>query len=694
MSIHIKNINVKNLGPIPELTQELRNINLFYGNNEKGKSYLVEFIIRSLFKTSGWSLRDNIGTGKINVAGLLDESQTFTPDSQKKLVDFLTEKYSALPPDFAKLLVVEATSVKLGEEKESDRETLRRFLSHKHILNKIKDNIQTTVQNCSITDYTITGDKRGKLADRKKLKNKVDKIEELYTAIENKFFSGEIRNLKDEQKRLSEQYNKLERAKRYKAYQLAEKMKNITQKSEKINEDEIDALLDEINELHRDERAYNSKIDKLENLEESTQYYEWLQEAIDEYKEYNLGEITEKPSNWFFIIIGLLFIVTIGSIYIGQKWIGGGGVVALLIAGFFYKRAYDKYLRDTGRRQELKSIKADFRSKFKASPDNLAVMEEKLGQMQDSYNKRTYLKDEIEELEKKIRNTEIELENKIFEYFNEKVEKDKWQEKLKEEKRKKRNLEEEKKDLELEQNRLGVAEENYITEKPGEEFERDRYTTIKNDLEELKEKIAEKEKELEKIKQEVCFHTDDDISTEWMELISNLSGVREQKIEEYKEITSDIMAGKYVTAVLNDLIEEEDKKIHEALKSNVIKDTLLKITTHYNDISLEDNRLIVSDKFNSFPVSTISDGAQEQVFLALRIALAKEWFKREELFLILDDAFIHSDKNRKPELVEKTIQLSKNGWQILCFTFDDRIKDLFEERSGDGYQLIDLNGLG
>jgi uncharacterized protein YhaN len=320
-------------------------------------------------------------------------------------------------------------------------------------------------------------------------------------------------------------------------------------------------------------------------------------------------------------------------------------------------------------------------------------MEEKIGIMEEDYNNRKYLGNEIESLKNNIRNTKIELENKISNYFGEEIDRNNWQQKLNEELARKENLKSQKNDLKIELNRLNVPEDDFITEEPEEQFSRDIYNEIDNRKKEIEDKIREKEEKLAQLKQAICEHTGDDISRDWMELISNLSELREEKIEEYKDITSDIMAGKYVTDVLNNLIDEEDEKIHDALESEVIKDTLLKVTTHYDDIILKDDRLIVSDKFNSFPVSTISDGAQEQVFLALRIALAKEWFKKEDLFLIFDDAFIHSDKNRRPRLIDKTIQLSKDGWQILCFTFDDRIKDMFEEKSGDNYQLIDLNKL-
>ena len=66
MSFKIKKLKVKNLGPIDELDWGLTDLNLVFGHNEKGKSYLVEFLVHTLFKTKSWSeLRPQQGQGQI-----------------------------------------------------------------------------------------------------------------------------------------------------------------------------------------------------------------------------------------------------------------------------------------------------------------------------------------------------------------------------------------------------------------------------------------------------------------------------------------------------------------------------------------------------------------------------------------------------------------------------------------------------
>jgi Cdc6-like AAA superfamily ATPase len=50
MGVRIDSISVNGLGPISSLQWALKDINLVYGKNEQGKTFLVEYLLRSLFK--------------------------------------------------------------------------------------------------------------------------------------------------------------------------------------------------------------------------------------------------------------------------------------------------------------------------------------------------------------------------------------------------------------------------------------------------------------------------------------------------------------------------------------------------------------------------------------------------------------------------------------------------------------------
>ncbi|MCH7678399.1 AAA family ATPase, partial [candidate division KSB1 bacterium] len=87
MPVAIQEIHIQNLGPHTHFSTELGKFNLIFGHNEKGKTYLVEFIIRSIFRHANqWNLRTQKGKGKVVLSGLSNgKAVEFSPDSSKKL---------------------------------------------------------------------------------------------------------------------------------------------------------------------------------------------------------------------------------------------------------------------------------------------------------------------------------------------------------------------------------------------------------------------------------------------------------------------------------------------------------------------------------------------------------------------------------------------------------------------------------
>jgi uncharacterized protein YhaN len=73
----------------------------------------------------------------------------------------------------------------------------------------------------------------------------------------------------------------------------------------------------------------------------------------------------------------------------------------------------------------------------------------------------------------------------------------------------------------------------------------------------------------------------------------------------------------------------------------------------------------------------MSTGAQEQAWLALRLGFASLNMEGQAAFLILDDAFQHSDWKRRPNMVTEVIRLAESGWQVFYFSMDDHISGLF-----------------
>ena len=108
----------------------------------------------------------------------------------------------------------------------------------------------------------------------------------------------------------------------------------------------------------------------------------------------------------------------------------------------------------------------------------------------------------------------------------------------------------------------------------------------------------------------------------------------------------------------------------------------------------EDGRLILmTDKDEEYSLADISTGAREQIFLALRMGFASIAMEGQTAFLILDDAFQHSDWHRRNNLIAETLNLVNTGWQVFYFTMDDHIRDLFLKAGstlGDRFRKLEL----
>jgi uncharacterized protein YhaN len=68
----------------------------------------------------------------------------------------------------------------------------------------------------------------------------------------------------------------------------------------------------------------------------------------------------------------------------------------------------------------------------------------------------------------------------------------------------------------------------------------------------------------------------------------------------------------------------------------------------------------VSDRYQTFRLDELSNRRQEQVLLGLRIGMASRLFAGHPLFLILDDAFQHSDWQRRPPMVDEMLRLAQS----------------------------------
>jgi len=132
--------------------------------------------------------------------------------------------------------------------------------------------------------------------------------------------------------------------------------------------------------------------------------------------------------------------------------------------------------------------------------------------------------------------------------------------------------------------------------------------------------------------------------------------------------------------IFEDIKSQEETKISGLFKKLRVSDVFEEITggqyTSVNfDSSLQSVKVI--DKYErELGASKLSKGAYDQLFLAIRIAIAEEMLGEGKGFFIMDDAFLASDSYRIKNQFKILAKLADSGWSIVYFSVKDEVKDL------------------
>jgi uncharacterized protein YhaN len=171
-----------------------------------------------------------------------------------------------------------------------------------------------------------------------------------------------------------------------------------------------------------------------------------------------------------------------------------------------------------------------------------------------------------------------------------------------------------------------------------------------------------------------------DAATPWEDLRSALGDLHSAKSAEYRRLTASIIASICVMKVVNEFKGQERARVEKSLASPEITGPVLRLTGNYGNLSLGKgwDLVLTGADGEERQLGMLSTGALEQVHIALRTGFARLALD-DTAFLILDDAFQHSDWSRRRSLVDYAVSLVREGWQIFYFTMDDHIRGLFEE---------------
>jgi hypothetical protein len=352
-------------------------------------------------------------------------------------------------------------------------------------------------------------------------------------------------------------------------------------------------------------------------------------------------------------------------------------------------------LRSAGDSMELKNLREEFRRRFGSALEDRATLESKVDDLKENHIRAETLKEETDKIDLEIlsgRNT-IRETLKIMTHTDTDVPDGEWRRTLEGLRQRNRDLDKHIHALDKELASLAVSEERFLDADPGTKWDAGRYEALEKKRDDVEGELEREVQELDQLRARIGQETGSP-STDWEDLITGLRDKGEEAAETYREITAEILAKLQVNRVIQEFRREENTRIADGLKRPELTGPLRAITGRYDGIRQEETGgILVTKGDDEYPLAALSTGAREQVFLALRMGFASIAMEGKTAFLILDDAFQHSDWVRRKNLVSETAGLVNAGWQVFYFCVDDHIRDLFQKEGtpmGTRFKYMEL----
>lgn len=675
--ICIEQIAVENLGPLRGRSFELGPFNLIFGHNETGKTFLVEFLLRALFRQADeWGLRGELGQGKVRVGGLGPEPVEFAPGDKRKLEDFWEESGAGLPVSMGRLLVVKGAELEFNR-RGVDRAVLKAVLSNENLIDRIQKKISKTITKATIQGGAILGDDRGELRERDETWNDLQRMDRLLEQVDGGMSASNIRSLELELAGVRGALDDQHAAKRHQAYLLNQAWTDAQAALEGIPQEQLERLGNLLRDVRQKEGDILSAEQDLARYRKDARHYAWIEQALAVWQAQPEAPDTRVPRA---ALIGAGVAIALAAFLALLEQSVAAAIAALAglglggLAFWLQNRAASQPAEQADR----SSLAEGFEERFQEPLTDLA----QLKAVEAKLRKAATLAEETENRQTRVRAERTakaaDFTRGVALLTGQELNTQQGEAALSALAAHRRSLVNEAHEAEIRLEGLGVDPSDYAEQPANAAYSKGETARLEERRETLERDLAAANAELQSLKQSLCNETGDGIDRPWSEILGNLWTLREEKAAEYRQQTARILAQVGVTQVLERIAAEEDQRIRRGLQDPAVRQVLRDTTLRYRSVDLADGGLKVSSDTADYDLSELSTGAREQVLLALRMGFASRLAGGRPLFLILDDAFQHSDWERRERLVEQAVRMVQAGWQVTYLTMDDHLRDLFD----------------
>jgi len=693
--MRIKRIRISNYGPLKELSLTPGDFELVFGLNEAGKTALVEVLVYLLFRKTAVNLR--YGKAEDAVVEVEENGHALSLPTKKLSIE--------LPAgDVANLMYVQASESRLF----SSKGEAGFWDGIKSMLSKVGAGVPFTKLDTQIFEAVGLQPKKEEWKKDKQLdiENKSRRMKDLLEYLERIGDIGkkeiELANLVKKNSSLVERLEIIEQHKGFHDYQELRKLYNAyyeTQSGLQEYERYKYEYLTEWQKLNVERKARSDEGIKVEEVEKEKLVLERELDGLEEIGRCIEAEglrsaaayVKEEPSTpslVFPLIVTLVAVVTaVLSLFTRLPTLPSmvflaGALFTLYL--FFRRRNLVKRLQHEKKRW-LEKAKKPF-------PDivSLADLPERIEKTrEEKVRKHTAIQEKAKTIEHLTSARSIEkIDHEIADLRSKTglAELSDLEKKLSE----KRLLETElqKLDASLGQ-RLHESDprkwERMIKERqakqPGGDADLEAEKYLRREQDETQQMIDRLTKEIKLFRDVEQAKVDIRDDREAFEKYEAL----EKELRDYELEREAALAAR---KILGDMSRELDEFIGGILHGEEgLSEYFRTVTDRYSEVRVEKgNFLVVDKKGNKFSLDNLSSGAQDQLLLCFRMSALRKVYPTGA-FLILDDAFIFADWQRRKKLAQLLKRFVEQGNQVIYLTSDDHTRDLFSEH---GANIISL----
>lgn len=658
--MRIKESSITRYGPLVDLGRKsFANFNLVFGENESGKTLLLDAFIKMLFqKKSEVNKFHGIERVDENPEGYLIIEKNGTEHKLPEHGD-VNSLFNIPAVDFRNIFIVRNSDLIIPDEAQFYTNVTERLTGlHSNVINKVKKEIQ------EIGKLTKPSSE-AQLADRKewgKQKSQRDKTIYLLTKIEEleKCISEE--NLESIEKKLIAIESDLNKTEQQQMLLEEAKERGKYERSKQS----LSSLVQNTKTL---ENLINFKEENLAIWRDNEKRIQDLNTEINNPKStLQLKKLTYNAKVAGILLFGsfLLTIISIIGLIIlkGMQtflWIVGSALVLTLILAIIWLVLWQR------QKDKENSISEETQTKKEA------IIE---GQNQISRLSKKFKVQTLEEFEQKYQNRkDIEEsltsrkgklegmfglpdseDSEAVEFWNKKVQElSKYSEKA----------------IGIEFNQVEY-DELIVSEK---ELEVELSDT-KDQLEDLQETLQDIEREAN-----LLLQTREIIP---VDTIIDLRGIKNTLSKFAEDIEAEADLARETIRIFEEIEEQEAEKVAELFSSDGEGTKIFSKITNgvYQEVGFDhtENKLWVMNKAGEkLDANQLSGGTYNQLYLAIRLGLALKILQGQKGFLLLDDPFLMSDTTRLRKQLEVLLTLSQEGWQIFYFSAKDEIRNLLEK---------------